>query len=395
MHTKTRLVAILIMALVLLIGVLAPTVTAAPHAQGGTLRIGYLGPADSAMAQGAQLAIDQINSAGGFTAADGNTYQLTLGTLTVHSTAETLAQDVTALTAQNVIALLGPDTNAPLNAQTLQALAGTGLPVLTGATADLLTDDDPADQLFRVRAPERVYSFALASYLVGDLGLSSFVLVQTNIAATEALLDFESALSSAGISVAGKVQLADSSALATQSQAVVGLNPEAVVIWGPPADAALLLQLLRESNWQGVFAMPDVDEAARSGAMPAALIDGVIGVSTWSYAYPSESARIFLEDYLVTFGEIPGPLAAAGYDVIWYLRATMINVGIDPAAIREGLITGAARPLVGGTLRPADFGNGDLIRMAMVYELQAGGGPNVVALFNDTQRLEIEDAGNQ
>jgi branched-chain amino acid transport system substrate-binding protein len=392
---KTRLTYGIAAILVLLAGIVVPGVTAAPSAQAGTLRIGYLGPADSSMAQGALLAIEQVNSTGGFTAADGNTYLLELGTLAAQPTADTLPQDIVALTAQNAIALLGPDTNAPLNEQTLTALAGTGLPVLTGATADLLTDDDTADVLFRVRAPERVYAFALASYLTSDLGLSSIVLIQTNVDATEALLDFESVLSSAGISAAGKIQMAGAAGLADQGQGIVSLNPEAVVMWGAPEDAALLLQVLRESGWQGVFAMPNADEAVQSGALPDSLAEGVVGVKSWSYAYPGQASRIFLEDYLTTFGTIPGPLAAAGYDVIWYLRATMINVGIDPAAIREGLITGTARDLVGGTLRPADFGNGDLIRIAMVYTVQPGGGAEVVALFSDTQRLPVEDAGNQ
>jgi ABC-type branched-subunit amino acid transport system substrate-binding protein len=235
----------------------------------------------------------------------------------------------------------------------------------------------------------------LASYLTSDLGLSSIVLIQTNIEATEALLDFESALSSAGISAAGRIQMAGAAGLADQGQGIVNLNPEAVVMWGAPEDGALLLQVLRESGWQGVFAMPNAAVAAQSGALPDPLAEGVIGVESWSYAYPGQASRIFLEDYLTTFGMIPGPLAAAGYDAIWYLRATMINVGIDPAAIREGLITGAARDLVGGTLRPVDFGNGDLIRIAMVYTMQPGGGSEVVALFSDTQRLPIEDAGNQ
>ncbi len=391
MHTvnhkrgRNRVIAALMLSLMLWVSIVAPSAGAAPAAQASTLRIGYLGPADSSMAQGALLAIDQINSAGGFTAADGATYLLELSTLAAHPTADSLSQDITALVAQNVVALLGPDTNTPLNESTIQALAATGLPVLTGATADMLTDNDPTDQLFRVRAPERVYAFALANYLAGDRALSSFVLVQTTIDATEALLDFESVLSSAGIS----------STLPSQGPGIVNLNPEAVVMWGAPEDAVMLLQLLRESGWTGVFAMPGADEAARSGVLPDALADGMIGVTSWSYAYPGQTARTFLEDFLVTFGTIPGPLAAAGYDVVWYLRATMINVGIDPAAIREGLIMGAARDLVSGTLRPADFGNGDFIRAAMVYELQAGGGPTVVALFSDTQRLSVDDAGNQ
>jgi ABC-type branched-subunit amino acid transport system substrate-binding protein len=385
----------LFLVFILITALASPIAWAAPTAQTATvLRIGYLGTATSDTAQGALLAIDQINAMGGFTAADGGTYQFELFSLVNPPTAESVSSSVRAMTAQGVVAILGPDTSDLLTPDNVQSLIGAGVPILTGATVDALTDDDTADTLFRLRAPERVYSYALASYLLGDLDLSSIVLVQTNLESTEALLDFESTLSTAGIRVAGKVQLASSVGLEDQGQAVLGLNPEAVVMWGALEDAAALLTLLRDGGWSGTFAYRDADEAARAKALPDALADGVIGVTSWSYAYPGQAARVFLNDYIVAFGQVPGPLSAAAYDMLWYLRATIIDTGPIPSALRAGLIGGPARDLVTGTLSPADLGNGDLLRMAMVYQLGPGGGPTVVALFNDSQRLTIEDAGN-
>jgi ABC-type branched-subunit amino acid transport system substrate-binding protein len=383
--------------IMLLIAAMAvPAAGAAPAAQTATvLQIGYLGTATSPTAQGAFLAIDQINSVGGFKAADGNTYQLDLIALANPPTADSLASSITAMRAQGVVAILGPDTNDLMTQANVQALIGAGVPVLTGATIDTLTASDTADVLFRIRAPERVYSFALASYLVGDLGLSSIVLVQTNVESTEALLDFESTINGAGIRAAGKVQLANAVGLEDQGNAVLGLNPEAVVMWGAPEDATTLLKLLRDGGWNGTFAYRQAEDAARTKVLPDALADGVIGVTSWCYAYPGREARIFLNDYLLSFGQVPESLSAAAYDAVWYLRATIIDTGPTPSAVRAGLIAGPARALVAGTLSPAEFGNGDMIRMAMVYQLGPGGGPTVVALFNDSQRLTIQDAGNQ
>jgi hypothetical protein len=197
------------------------------------------------------------------------------------------------------------------------------------------------------------------------------------------------------VRIAGKVQLASPVGLEDQGRALLGLNPEAVVMWGALPDAELLLRLLRDGGWSGTFAFRYADEAARAKALSDTLGNGVLGVTSWSYAYPGRAARIFLDDFLVTFGHVPGPLAAAAYDAMWYLRATIIEAGIDPAAIRGALVGGAPLDLVAGTLRPADFGNGDLIRMAMVYQLGPGGGPTVVAVFNHGERATIEDAGNQ
>jgi ABC-type branched-subunit amino acid transport system substrate-binding protein len=385
----------LLLILALIAALAVPTAAAAPAAQTATiLRIGYLGSNTSQTAQGAQLAIDQINSGGGFQAADGVTYQFDLTTLTNPPTVDSLAGSINAMIAQGVIAILGPDTNDLLTQDNVQALIATGVPVLTGATIDALTDSDTADVLFRLRAPERVYSFALASYLIGDLGLSSIVLVQTNVESTEALLDFDTTLSASGIRAAGKVQLASAVGLEDQGNAVLGLNPEAVVMWGPPEDAALLLNLLRGGGWHGVFAYRQAEEAAQAKILPDELADGVIGVTSWSFAYPGQAARIFLNDYLLAFGRVPGPLSAAAYDALWYLRATIIDAGPTPSAVRAALLNGPARDLVEGTLDPSAFGNGDLIRMAMVYRVGPGGGPTVVAQFNDSQRVAIQDAGN-
>jgi ABC-type branched-subunit amino acid transport system substrate-binding protein len=175
---------------------------------------------------------------------------------------------------------------------------------------------------------------------------------------------------------------------------VLGLNPEAVVMWGPPEDAALLLNVLRSGGWNGTFAYRRAEDAAQSKVLPDALADGVIGVTSWSFSYPGQEARVFLNDYLLAFGQVPGPLSAAAYDAMWYLRATIIDAGPTPSAVRDALLSGPPRDLVAGTLDPSTFGNGDLIRMAMVYQLGQGGGPTVVALFNDSQRLAIQDAGN-
>jgi len=96
---------------------------------------------------------------------------------------------------------------------------------------------------------------------------------------------------------------------------------------------------------------------------------------------------------VTTFGKVPGPLSVAAYDAVWYLRTVVQAAGVDPVAVRAALIQGGAQALVAGTLTPATFGNGDLIRMAMVYKLGPGGGSAVVAVFNDTQRGQIESAG--
>ena len=95
---------------------------------------------------------------------------------------------------------------------------------------------------------------------------------------------------------------------------------------------------------------------------------------------------------MLAFSRVPGPLAASAYDAMWYLRAVIRSQGVEAEAIRAGLIAGAPIPLVSGELNGSLWGNGDLVRRAMVYVLGPGGGPQVVAVFDDTQRLPFAPA---
>ncbi|GAB4415629.1 MAG: hypothetical protein Kow00106_11080 [Anaerolineae bacterium] len=381
---------VMIALLALLVAATGPAL-ASPPAQASVLRIGYLGVASSDLAKGAQLAMDQINGAGGLRAG-GGTYQLELVTLAQPPTAESLSRDVAALVAQGVIALLGPEDNAVLTPQSTAALTSAGVPVLTALTADALTRDDTSDTVLRLRAPERLYSEALATYVLDDLGMTSVALVQTSVEWTEALLFFERAMQTRGITPGARVQLADSSSLLAESRALLDLNPEAVVMWGAPRDAASLLSLLRKGGWAGQFVYRDAEEAARAGFLSDTLAEGVIGATNWSYAYPGRASRIFLEDYLLAYAEVPGGLAAAGYDAVWAVRSAVVAAGVEREALRAALMSLSPLNLVTGTLRPAELGDGDLIRVVMVYRLGAGGGPTVVARFDDGQRVGIEES---
>lgn len=394
-HSRTRRwrVAGLVLTVLLVTGLIAPLAQAAPTPQGSVFRIGYLGPAGSPTANGAQLAIDQINSVGGVRAAGGATVQLELVTLEAAPTVEALPAALAELRGQGVGALLGPDTNAQITPDTIAALAETGLPIFSPATQNAMTDVDATNTLFRTRAPERVLSNAIAAYLTGDLGVSSVAAVQTEVEFTEALMDFEAALQATGRSLADSIALPGGSDLLDEVPRLLGVNPGAVVMWGAPEDAAALLDALRAAGWNGIFAHRKAEAAVQLGVLPVALADGVYGFDSWSYADALPASRIFLRDYVLAFGEVPGPLAVAAYDAMWALRAAMIEGGVTPAGLRAALLGGKARALVQGVLRPVDFGNGDLARIGVVYRIAPRGGSTVVARFDDMVRLELDQAG--
>ena len=378
----------LVLAGVLLVGLAIPLAGAAPaHQATGIIRIGYLGEADNETANGALLAIRQINESGGVTGPDGTIYQFELVALEDEPTVDDFAAAVATLMAQNVTVLLGPDDNALITPETIQSLIETEIPTLTAATGDALTDVDTVNLIFRIRAPERIFSYAIGTYLAEDLELQSIAVIQTEVEFTEALMGFETTLNSAGVTVSDRIQLPGGETLTDQVERLINLAPQAIVMWGAYTDAAELLEELRNQGWDGIFAYRFADEAARAGILSDKLAEGTLGMNSWSYSIPADASKIFVRDYAVAYAEVPGPMAVAGYDAMWFLRGVVRAQGADPELIRMGLLESGPQTLVQGVLHPLEFGNGDLSRNAVVYELGKRGGPVVVARFDDTSRF--------
>lgn len=374
-----------------------PLAFAAPGAQDGptVLRIGYLGDPTGDAGNGARLAIDQINGAGGFAAQDGTTYLFELITLPDAATEGSLSSDVNKLMQrEGLIALLGPDDNEVLSPDNVDALVETDLPILTPATADRLTEDDDTNSLFRIRAPEYAYNWAMVSVLVEEIAAESFALVQTDVASTAALASFEDALSDRGITPIDKIQQPDNARLDDHAETLASRQPDVVAMWGPMADAASLLRQLRDDGWEGRFVYRHADEAARAQAFPRELAEGILGMNNWVYTYGSRASQIFLRDYSVAFNKLPSGVAVAGYDAIWYLRSTVINFGASPENIRDGLMNGNPVALVHGPFHPVDYSNGDLTRVSTVYALDQYGGPVVLARFDEREPLVLDETGD-
>ncbi len=385
----------LIVALAWVAVLAVPLVTAAPDTQTAiTLRIAYLGTADSPTAQGAQLAVQQINAIGGFRTPNGDTYRFKLLTLERAPTVQTLPTQLQDLLDKGVVALLGPDDNALITQETILALGQAGVPVLTPATADALTDTDQTDHIFRVRAPEHIYSYALATYLYEDRNVANVAVVQTDVLSTEAMLALEAALTEKGASVVDKIQLPDGERLLAEAERLLAENPDAVAMWGAPEDAAALLAMLRDGGWAGAFAYRHAAQAAQMGVLPRQYVAGVLGMDAWSFAAPDRPSRVFLHDYVLAFGQVPDSLSVAGYDAVWFLRAAILNAGSPSADVLfDAILHSPPQSLVQGVLHPLEFGNGDLSRLAVVYQLGPHGGPTVVARFDDTRRLAVEERG--
>ena len=311
------------------------------------LRVGLLGAPMGDVGNGARLAIDQINGAGGFAGQDGTTYRFELITLPDAATEGSLGSDVSKLLErEGLVAILGPDDDEVLSPDNIDTLTETELPILTAVTLDRLTEDDDTNSFFRIRAPEYVYNWAAVTVLVDDLGAESFALVQTDIASTLALASFEDALGEMGITPVQTIQDPDNARLDEHAATISALAPDVVAFWGAMEDAASLLRQLRDEG--GMAASSTVTRTrllarARSGGLGAGHRRDEQLCTATARALADFPARLHPGVQRTADGA-----AVAGYDAIWYLRSTVINFGASPEQIRDGLLNGNPVTLVQG-----------------------------------------------
>jgi ABC-type branched-subunit amino acid transport system substrate-binding protein len=351
------------------------------------ITIGFLEGRGKPGDQGVRLAIDQINRTGGITGPDGTLYRLQIAyPQNPPVSAEDIPAALQSLTAQGVVAIVGP-TNNDFALPNLEPLARIGVPVLTLATSDTLTDVDVTNNIMRMRAAERYYSTALADYLLNDLGLTDIALMQTDVPSTEALLIFEQVLINNSRSPVMKIQQLDSDQIAQNAADILQVSPDAIVMWGRPDDAATLIQTLRAGNFPGVIVYRDIIEAVRDNIISPRLAQGVVGVTSWSYGNPDDISQTFLLDFVTAFNTIPDSNEAAAYDSIWILRREIEESGSQMPALYEGLLQTPTIVTVQGRLDPPSYGNGDFARHVTIYSVSELGGPVLQTLYANNERL--------
>ena len=359
----------------LLLVVLTPLVTLSPSvAQRATVRIGFVGYLlsgpnyDFGALAGAQLAVAQINRAGGLAAPDGTPYQLEL-LIESATDAATARAAIQRLLERGAAAVLGPDA-VEQALPNLDLAAGAEVPQLTSAMATAITAQAGSNFVFRLRASDRARSQALADYLVSQMGFRRFGTAYTdNVYGNAANVTFDSVLGQLGIQPVVELRHdAASLEMAADAQIIAGSAPEVVVHWGNPFQAAMLLRELRALGWQGTFAYSDIGSTFL-GLLGSDQSAGVVGPLTWAYTLNDTASRAFLADYVQEYGVIPNERSAAYYDGVQLLAAAIRAVGPASTSMRDYLLNVPAFLGVQGELTPARFGNGETGENVVVVEV--------------------------
>lgn len=351
------------------------------NAQQPVFRIGVLDDDIGFITKGAQLAVQEINAAGGVRGADGTLFQLEL-IIQPTNGGTNLANAVANLNQANIIAVLGPVTNA----ETINGLAqlqSLNVPVFTTATNDSILITDTTDRLFRSRAAQILQGQALAVHLINERTLRSITVVQLDVESTDNVVGFASAAQTLGVTP--QILLLQS-AVTDLATTIVQSNPQVVAIYGSAELAGELFATLRQAGWTGMIAYDQITSVDAVNTIPLNLRTGIFSTTTWPFTAVDVRSDAFLGAYVRAFGEIPNAIAAASYDAVNLLA---VAIG-EPGELLNNLRQLDNVPGVQGVLRPAALSTGEISNTVAVIQISGFGVPQVVARYAGGVRLPDE-----
>jgi ABC-type branched-subunit amino acid transport system substrate-binding protein len=345
-------------------------------------RIGVLDEPNGPLARGASLAVEEINSAGGVVGADGTVFQLQL---VIQPTTD-LITAVSNINQASVIAVIGPESSE-IALGNRDLLLSLNVPILTPATDDSIIANDTSNRFIRIRAQEALQGNALADYLINDLNVASVATVQLDLESTVGVVGFSRATAQFGLAPSAGLLLEEGTTIDELVAQIIQQSPQFVVAYGPPELTAQLYTALRQSDWPGGFAYNRAHEDGFRNNVQESLLEGIIGVSTWSHTFGDETSQNFVFSYIRAFGTVPGALDAAAYDAVYLVREAISR----PGALQDNLLAITGFAGVQGTLNPGLLLSGETSNNVVVTRLGTFGSPLAVMRFVGSERIPLEE----
>jgi branched-chain amino acid transport system substrate-binding protein len=321
----------------------ALSVMAAPIRADDTIVIGFGGDLTGALAfydglskNGAQMAVDEINAAGGIA----GQYKIDLQVKDVLSEASAPEAAGRAFVAAGAKALIAPcDRNTAVAFSRPAQQAGTPIVAPCASTPTLAAT--VGNFMFQIYPADNLQAAALARF-AHEHGYRRAYILQPDTPDTEQLpAYFAEAFEKMGGMLAGKGSYASGQQDFGDVVAdIKNLDPKADVIMTAASEPEfpIFISQLRA----GGVTTPVLGTDAIESPTTLALGDVAEGVVYTSAAYPRAGSPLETRDYAARFGGDPqtdvAPYAATAYEAIKLIEAAIVRAGnIDGAALRNAL----------------------------------------------------------
>lgn len=293
-----------------------------------------------ASVDGIELAIDEINAAGGI---DGKKIvAVKYDNKSDKSQATTLATKL--MTQDKVVAVLGPATSGAFKATIPEAIKNKVVVASGSATSDEVTVDENGvkEYAFRICFTDSYQGTAMANYALNNMKQTKAVVIMDNGSdyAKGLAANFTTTFEAGGGEVVATEAFVagdtDFNAILTK---IKGQDFGVIFIPGYYEEAGLIIRQARE---QGIdtpilgadgFGAPELTELAGADAL-----NNVFFSSHFSSLDKDPSVTGFIESFKTKHGKEPDQFAALGYDLAMFLADGIKRAGsTDTVAIKDAL----------------------------------------------------------
>lgn len=286
---------------------------------------------------GVQLAVKQINAAGGLL--DGTLSVRVGDTQTVAQAAIDAAQKLISVEGVfGIVGALSSGNTIPV-ARSVTSVEGVAQ-ISNASTSPTITDLDDNDFLFRTVPSDAFQGVALAQ-IVQEAGYERLAIIYVNNDYGEGLADsFTAAFEAVGGTVTGAVPYEQGKAsYRGELQQLARADAEGLVLIGYPENGSTILRQSLEEGFFFKFVFTDGMKAPEIiENIGAAYLNGAIGTAPQALA-DSDANQRFLAAYEAEYGEVPPkPFIDTAYDAAMLLALAAEAAGsTDPTAVRDAL----------------------------------------------------------
>lgn len=308
-----------------------------------TILLGGIGPLTGGAAMygisamnGAKLAVDEINAAGGVLGK-----QIELEVMDDKNDQVEATNAFNKLVENNIVGLIGAITSKPSDA-IAQIAVETGIPMITPTgTAQSITTH--GENIFRAPFIDPYQGEVMAVFAKDELKVSKVAVIRNNSS------DYSDGLATAFVEKANELGLevvADESYgendvdFKSQLTKIQNANPDLLFIpdyyqkislIAPQArQVGITAQLVGGDGWDGVI------QSIKQDDLPT--VEGAYFCNTFALDDPDEKVQNFIKKYTETYNESPQSFSALGYDSIYLMVEAIKNANTtDSAAVVEAL----------------------------------------------------------
>ena len=298
-----------------------------------TFLIGGVGPLTGAAAsygvsvkQGAEIAIEEINAAGGGTVGD-TTYERALQFEDDQASEDIAPQAYNAVMDAGANVIMGAVTSGACIAITAQTYADGILQVTPSGSAEACIENDNA---FRICFSDPEQGVAMADYMTDTLGLTKIAVIYNTADeySTGIREAFEAEVAEKGGEiVASEAFQTNDTDFNAQLTTINGTDAEAIYVPAYYQDATYITKQASDMGMSLPFFGSDGWDGVLGTVTDPATVEGCIFTSPFCASVDDEKTVAFVEAYKAAYDATPDQFAADGYDCVYTFKAAMEQAG--------------------------------------------------------------------